>query len=86
MRIDNETLTHDQAQSVSTLSRERHSRQIFYGSWLVLASAVGLFWGVPITVYSCSVFFKPLMQEFHASRHCGCMNNKFSQRRRLPWT
>jgi hypothetical protein len=40
----------------------------FYGWWVVLASAVGLFWGVPVSVYSFSVFFKPLMQEFHASR------------------
>jgi MFS family permease len=68
MSFDNETLTHDQAQSLSTLTGERHSRQIFYGWWVVLASAVGLFWGVPITVYSFSVFFMPLMQEFHASR------------------
>jgi MFS family permease len=34
----------------------------------VLASAIGLFWGIPTTVYSFSVFFKPLMQEFHAGR------------------
>jgi cyanate permease len=68
MSVDDDTLTHDQAQSLSTLTRKRHSRQIFYGWWVVLASAVGLFWGVPITVYSFSVFFKPLMQEFHATR------------------
>jgi MFS family permease len=41
---------------------------IFYGWWVVLASAVGLFLGVPITVYCFSVFLKPLMQEFHAGR------------------
>jgi MFS family permease len=41
---------------------------VFYGWWVVLASAVGLFWGIPITVYSFSVFFKPLMQEFHVGR------------------
>jgi MFS family permease len=41
---------------------------IFYGWWVVLASAVGLFWGVPVTVYCFSVFLKPLMQEFHAGR------------------
>jgi MFS family permease len=41
---------------------------VFYGWWVVLASGVGLFWGVPVTVYSFSVFFKPLMQEFHAGR------------------
>jgi MFS family permease len=42
--------------------------RVFYGWWVVLASTVGLFWGVPVTVYSFSVFFKPLMQEFHAGR------------------
>jgi MFS family permease len=68
MGFDNETLTHDRVQSLSTLPRVRHSRQIFYGWWIVLASVVGLFWGVPVTVYSFSVFFKPLMQAFHASR------------------
>jgi MFS family permease len=26
------------------------------------------FWGVPITVFSFSVFLKPLMQDFHARR------------------
>jgi MFS family permease len=45
----------------------QHPR-IFYGWWVVLAAAVGLFWGVPVSVYSFSVFLKPLMQEFHASR------------------
>jgi MFS family permease len=35
---------------------------------VVLASAFGLFWGIPISVYSFSVFFKPLMQEFHVGR------------------
>jgi MFS family permease len=42
--------------------------RIFYGWWVVLASAVGLFWGVPITVYCFSVFLMPLMQECHAGR------------------
>jgi MFS family permease len=68
MSFDNETLTQDQAQSLRTSTTEQHSRRIFYGWWVVLASAIGLFWGVPITVYSFSVFFKPLMQEFHAGR------------------
>ena len=68
MSLDNETLTQDQAQSPRTSTTEQHSRQIFYGWRVVLASAIGLFWGVPITVYSFSVFFKPLMQEFHAGR------------------
>jgi MFS family permease len=40
----------------------------FYGWWVVLASAVGLFWGVPVTVFSFSVFLKPIMQEFRAGR------------------
>lgn len=43
-------------------------RKIFYGWWVVLTSAVGLFWGVPITVYSFSVFLRPVMQEFHVGR------------------
>jgi MFS family permease len=41
---------------------------VFYGWWVVLASATGLFCGVPVTVYSFSVFLKPLMQEFHVGR------------------
>ena len=68
MSFDHETLTQDQAQSLRTSTTEQHSRQIFYGWWVVLGSAVGLFWGVPISVYSFSVFFKPLMQAFHAGR------------------
>jgi cyanate permease len=34
----------------------------------VLAAAVGLFWGVPITVYAFGIFLKPLMQSLHVSR------------------
>lgn len=41
---------------------------VFYGWWVVLTAAVGLFWGPPITVFSFSVFLKPLMQDFHAGR------------------
>jgi MFS family permease len=41
---------------------------VFYGWWVVFASAVGLFWGVPVTVYSFSVFLKPLIEEFHTGR------------------
>jgi MFS family permease len=47
---------------------EQYSTAIFYGWRVVLVSALGLFWGIPIAVYSFSVFFKPLMQEFHAGR------------------
>jgi MFS family permease len=41
---------------------------IFYGWWVVLTCAVGLFWGPPITVFCFPVFLKPLMQDFHAGR------------------
>jgi MFS family permease len=67
MSVDNETLRHDQPPSRG-ISTGRPPRRIFYGWWVVLASSLGLFWGVPITVYSFSVFFKPLMQEFHVGR------------------
>jgi MFS family permease len=41
----------------------------FYGWWVVLISALGLFLGpVPIVVSSFGVFLKPLTQEFHSSR------------------
>jgi MFS family permease len=46
----------------------RHQHAFFYGWWVVAASAVGLFWGPPVTVYSFSIFLKPLMQEFRAGR------------------
>jgi MFS family permease len=49
-------------------AEEENSTAIFYGWRVVLVSALGLFWGIPIAVYSFSVFFKPLMQEFHAGR------------------
>jgi MFS family permease len=68
MNFDDQTLARDQGQSLRTSTTEWRLGRIFYGWWVVLASAFGLFWGVPITVYSFSVFFKPLMQEFHASR------------------
>jgi MFS family permease len=68
MNFDNKTLTHDRGQPLRTLPAKRNARQIFYGWWVVLASAFGLFWGIPISVYSFSVFFRPLMQEFHVGR------------------
>src|SRR5580693_959076 len=46
----------------------QHRQTFFHGWWVVAASAVGVFWGPPVTVYSFSVFLKPLMQEFHAGR------------------
>jgi MFS family permease len=48
------------------MKRNRHG--IFYGWWVVLTAAVGLFWGAPVTVFSFSVFLKPLMHDFHAGR------------------
>jgi MFS family permease len=43
--------------------------RVFYGWWVVLASAFGLLLGpVPIAVFSFGVFLKPLAQEFHAGR------------------
>jgi MFS family permease len=42
--------------------------QLFYGWLIVLVSAVGLFLGAPLLVFSFSVFFKSLVQDFHASR------------------
>jgi MFS family permease len=68
MSVDNKILNHDQQRSQRASTTGRAPTEIFYGWWVVVASAIGLFWGVPITVYSFSVFFKPLMQEFHASR------------------
>lgn len=43
--------------------------KIFYGWWIVFASALGLgLGGPPIAVFSFSIFFKSLVHEFHASR------------------
>jgi MFS family permease len=53
---------------LSSQERRYPVHRTFYGWWIVLTSAVGLFWGVPITVYSFSVFLRPVMQEFHVGR------------------
>jgi MFS family permease len=47
----------------------RKKAEIFYGWWIILAAAVGLFlcYG-PVVVYTFGVFFKPLSQEFKWSR------------------
>jgi MFS family permease len=42
--------------------------RLFYGWLIVFVSAVGLFLGPPLMIFSFSVFFKPLTQDFHASR------------------
>jgi MFS family permease len=48
----------------------RRDRQpVFYGWWVALTAALGLFLGVaPIFVFSFSVFLKAFTQEFHATR------------------
>jgi MFS family permease len=42
--------------------------RLFYGWLIVFVSAVGLFLGAPLAVFSFSVFFKSLVVDFHASR------------------
>lgn len=42
--------------------------RMFYGWLIVFVSAVGLFLGPPLMVFSFSVFFKSLVRDFHASR------------------
>lgn len=42
--------------------------RLFYGWLIVFVSAVGLLLGPPLMVFSFSVFFKSLVQDFHASR------------------
>jgi MFS family permease len=42
--------------------------RLFYGWLIVGVSAIGLFLGAPLLVFSFSVFFKPLVLNFHASR------------------
>jgi MFS family permease len=42
--------------------------RLFYGWLIVFVSAFGLFLGPPLMVFSFSVFFKSLVQDFHASR------------------
>jgi MFS family permease len=68
MKFDDPRLMPLPAQSVRSVAADQTSTAIFYGWRVVLVSALGLFWGIPIAVYSFSVFFKPLMQEFHTGR------------------
>ncbi len=42
--------------------------RVFYGWLIVGVSAAGLFLGAPLVVFAFSVFFKPLVVNFHASR------------------
>jgi MFS family permease len=68
MKFDHPSLMPLPARSARSFAAEQNSAVIFYGWRVVLVSAQGLFWGIPIAVYSFSLFFKPLMQEFHAGR------------------
>lgn len=44
-------------------------RGLFYGWWIVLASALAVLFGsVPIVVYSFGIFLKPLAHDFHTGR------------------
>lgn len=42
--------------------------RLFYGWFIVFASAIGLFLGAPLVVFSFSVFFKAFAADFHANR------------------
>jgi len=46
----------------------RRRPRLFYGWLIVFVSAIGLFLGAPLAVFSFSVFFKSLAVDFHASR------------------
>src|SRR5689334_5207075 len=50
------------------LAMIKKQTRFFYGWLIVLVSAVGLFLGAPVMVFSFSVFFKSLVGDFHASR------------------
>jgi MFS family permease len=50
------------------LSMIRKQPRLFYGWLIVLVCAIGLFLGAPLMIFSFSVFFKPLVVDFHASR------------------
>jgi predicted MFS family arabinose efflux permease len=42
--------------------------RLFYGWFVVLLSAIGLFLGPPLMVFGFSVFLKPMVADFHATR------------------
>ena len=42
--------------------------RLYYGWLIVFVCAVGLFLGAPVMVFSFSVYFKPVVVDFHASR------------------
>lgn len=54
---------------VPPLPGRRPGRAVFYGWWVALTGAAGLFLGVtPIVVFSFGVFLGPITQDFHAGR------------------
>jgi predicted MFS family arabinose efflux permease len=54
---------------VGVLPLIRNRPRLFYGWWVVLTSALGLFLGpIPIVVFSFGIFLKQLAQEFHSGR------------------
>ena len=54
---------------VGVLAQIKTRPRLFYGWWVVLTSALGLFLGpIPIVVFSFGIFLKPLAQEFHSGR------------------
>jgi MFS family permease len=66
--MNNGSSATNSTRTLASLEVKSEHRRTLYGWWVVLTSAVGLFWGVPITVYSFSVFLRPVMQEFHVGR------------------
>jgi MFS family permease len=52
--------------------------RLFYGWLIVFISALGLFLGAPLLVFSFSVFFKSLVVDFHASRAAVSLAFSFS--------
>jgi hypothetical protein len=61
MTIDHATLAHDQTQSLRIWPTKHPSSKIFYGWWVVFASAFGLFWGVLVTVDRTGSYIRPLV-------------------------
>lgn len=54
---------------VGVLAPTKTRPRLFYGWWVVVTSALGLFLGpIPIVVFSFGIFLKPLAQEFHSGR------------------
>ena len=47
----------------------RHERRVFYGWWVVLVAAIGLFFCyIPVVSFTFGLFSNPLSEEFRWSR------------------